>query len=330
MQSITKTLAIALFTSIMVGCGLSQDLVFEVPLNPDYTDLDNWAGHAEKLDITDSIFVPTPRTFGVPVFYVYPTVHFPKKGGTWNADSYSAEVREKTHYAVKMQSSAFNVAGPVYAPYYRQAAYQVYNVAANTTTVNAYNLAYNDVRAAFEQFLVDIGPDVPFVLASHSQGTDHLERLIRNEFDKELQDRLVVAYLIGMPVFADTTFLPIPLCEDPLQTGCFVSWRTFHKSAESPDNGVMIGVVNPLSWDTSTVEVPAEDNPGAVVFENGEVLPGLIGAQIRDGVVVADRPKFKGSWLIRTKDYHRGDINLYYLSIRENLQARLENLEQKR
>ncbi len=330
MHSITKTLAIALFASIMVGCGLSQDLVFEVPPTPDYTDLDNWAGHAEKLDITDSIFVPTPRTFGVPVFYVYPTVHFPKKGGTWNADSYSAEVREKTHYAVKMQSSAFNVAGPVYAPYYRQAAYQVYNVAANTTTVNAYNLAYNDVRAAFEQFLVDIGPDVPFVLASHSQGTDHLERLIRNEFDKELQDRLVVAYLVGMPVFADTTFLPIPLCEDPLQTGCFVSWRTFHKSAESPDNGVMIGVVNPLSWDTSTVEVPAEDNPGAVVFENGEVLPGLIGAQIRDGVVVADRPKFKGSWLIRTKDYHRGDINLYYLSIRENLQARLENLEQKR
>jgi len=208
----------------MVGCGLSQDLVFEVPPTPDYTDLDNWAGHAEKLDITDSIFVPTPRTFGVPVFYVYPTVHFPKKGGTWNADSYSAEVREKTHYAVKMQSSAFNVAGPVYAPYYRQAAYQVYNVAANTTTVNAYNLAYNDVRAAFEQFLVDIGPDVPFVLASHSQGTDHLERLIRNEFDKELQDRLVVAYLVGMPVFADTTFLPIPLCETIHQLVSHTQW----------------------------------------------------------------------------------------------------------
>ena len=326
----SRTLAIALFAATMVSCGLSQDLVFEVPPAPDYTDLDSWAGHAEKLDITDSIFVPTPRTFGVPVFYVYPTVHFPKKGGTWNADSYLQEVREKTHYAVKMQSSAFNVAGPVYAPYYRQAAYQVYNVAANTTTVNAYNLAYNDVRAAFEQFLVEIGPDVPFVLASHSQGTDHLERLIRNEFDKELQDRLVVAYLVGMPVFADTTFLPIPLCESPLQTGCFVSWRTFHKSAEAPDNGVLVGVVNPLSWDTSTVEVPAEDNPGAVVFESGEVLPGLIGAQIRDGIIIADRPKFRGSWLIRTKDYHRGDINLYYLSIRENLQARLENLEQRR
>jgi hypothetical protein len=330
MHAFTKTLAIALFASLMASCGLSQDLVFEVPPAPDYTDIDNWAGHAEKLDITDSIFVPTPRTFGVPVFYVYPTVHFPKKGGTWNADSYLQEVREKTHYAVKMQSSAFNVAGPVYAPYYRQAAYQVYNVAANTTTVNAYNLAYNDVRAAFEQFLLDIGPDVPFVLASHSQGTDHLERLIRNEFDKELQERLVVAYLVGMPVFADSTFLPIPLCESPLQTGCFVSWRTFHKSAEVPDNGVLVGVVNPLSWDTSTVEVPADDNPGAVVFESGEVLPGLIGAQIQDGIIIADRPKFRGSWLIRTKDYHRGDINLYYLSIRENLQARLENLEQRR
>lgn len=327
MRSISRTIIIPLLATTMVGCGLSQDLVFEVPPAPDYTNLDNWAGHAEKLDITDSVFVPTPRTFDVPVFYVYPTVHFPKKGGSWNADSYAEEVRERTHFAVKMQSSAFNVAGPVYAPYYRQAAFQVYNVAPNTTTVNAYNLAYDDVRAAFEQFLIDIGPDVPFVLAAHSQGTNHLERLIRNEFDKELQDRLVIAYLVGMPVVAD---LPIPLCEDPLQTGCFVSWRTFHKSAESPDNGVMIGVVNPLSWDTSTVEVPAADNPGAVVFESGEVLPGLIGAQIHDGNIIADRPKFKGSWLIRTKDYHRGDINLYYISIRENLEARLENLEQQR
>jgi len=92
----------------------------------------------------------------------------------------------------------------------------------------------------------------------------------------------------------------------------------------------MVGVVNPLSWNTSTVEVPAADNPGALVFENGEVLPGLIGAQIQDGIIIADRPKFKGSWLIRTKDYHRGDINLYYLSIRENLEARLESLEQQR
>ena len=328
MFSILKTLAIAFLSATMVGCGLSQDLVFEVPPAPDYTDLDNWAGHAEKLDITDSVFVPTSRTFGVPVFYVYPTVHFPKKGGTWNADSYAEEVRERTHYGVKMQSSAFNVAGPVYAPYYRQAAYQVYNVAPNTTTVNAYDLAYNDVRTAFGQFLVDIGPDVPFVLASHSQGTDHLERLIRNEFDKELQDRLVIAYLVGMPVLND---LPIPLCEDPMQTGCFVSWRTFHKSVETFSNDArMVGVVNPLSWNTSTVEVPAADNPGAIVFESGEVLPGLIGAQIQDGIIIADRPKFKGSWLIRTKDYHRGDINLYYLSIRENLEARLENLEQQR
>jgi len=328
MLSISRTLAIALLAATMVGCGLSQDLVFEVPQAPDYSELDNWAGHAEKLDITDSVFVPTSRTFGVPVFYVYPTVHFLKKGGTWNADSYAEEVRKRTHYAVKMQSSAFNVAGPVYAPYYRQAAYQVYNVAPNTTTANAYDLAYNDVRTAFEQFLVDIGPDVPFVLASHSQGTDHLERLIRNEFDKELHDRLVIAYLVGMPVVAD---LPIPLCEDPLQTGCFVSWRTFHKSVETSSNdAMMVGVVNPLSWNTSTVEVPAADNPGAVVFESGEVLPGLIGAQIQDGIIIADRPKFKGSWLIRTKDYHRGDINLYYLSIRENLEARLENLEQQR
>jgi hypothetical protein len=130
-----------------------------------------------------------------------------------------------------------------------------------------------------------------------------------------------------MPVLND---LPIPICEDPMQTGCFVSWRTFHKSVEPTSNGVMVGVVNPVSWNTSSLEVPAADNPGALVFESGEVLTGLIGAQIQDGIIIADRPKFKGSWLIRTKDYHRGDINLYYMSIRGNLEARLEHLEREK
>jgi predicted small lipoprotein YifL len=50
MLSISRTLAIALLAATMVGCGLSQDLVFEVPPAPDYTELDNWAGHAEKLE----------------------------------------------------------------------------------------------------------------------------------------------------------------------------------------------------------------------------------------------------------------------------------------
>lgn len=34
----------------------------------------------------------------------------------------------------------------------------------------AFDLAYSDVARAFEQFLAEIGPGKPFVLAGHSQG----------------------------------------------------------------------------------------------------------------------------------------------------------------
>ena len=43
--------------------------------------------------------------------------------------------------------------------------------------------SYQDVRSAFLHFIETIDPNEPFVLASHSQGTFHLARLIDEEVD---------------------------------------------------------------------------------------------------------------------------------------------------
>jgi len=46
-------------------------------------------------------------------------------------------------------------------------------------------------------------------------------------------------------------------------------------------------------------------------------------AQIKNGVLYSYRPQFPGSFLYRTDNYHIGDINLYYINIRENVRDRI-------
>ena len=314
---------ILLVLPFLASCGLSMDLVEEAIAAPDYTDLGYWVAHPEKVDLSDSVYSSRPSDqFNIPVFFVSPTVHFPKKGGNWNVDPSTDEGKNAFNTPVQYQSTAFNVAGPIYSPAYRQSAYQVYNVAPNATTVKSYAIAYEDVKSAFMIFLKQIGPKTPFILASHSQGTDHLIQHIQREFTPLLEERLVAAYLVGMPV--NDCDIRIPICEEPKSTGCYTSWRTYHISAKYYNKYPVecIGVVNPLSWTTVPTRVPASMNKDVLVSDEKPLFQELVSAKISNGVVVTERPQFPGSFVIRTKNYHRGDINLYYGNIQENVIAR--------
>ena len=55
-----------------------------------------------------------------------------------------------------------------------------------TDTVNgykAYDLAYNDILNAFKYFISNIKTD-NYIIASHSQGTNHAKRLISEYISK--------------------------------------------------------------------------------------------------------------------------------------------------
>lgn len=307
----------------LTSCSLSKNLEETTIPAPDYTSLQSWAAHPELLDGSDSVYGSfESNLFQIPVFFVSPTVYFPKKGLGWNANYADPKVADLFKTPVAYQASAFNLAGPVYSPIYRQSAYQVYQVPKNATTARSYQIAYEDVRSAFDQFRKEIGPNTPFVLASHSQGTDHVVRLINEHFSKDDLSKIVVAYLVGMEL--NYCELPLSVCERSRQTQCFVSWRTYHRTAKvyNKYDEECIGVVNPLSWTTEFTDIDPSENKGALINTKKPLYPELVGAHISDGVVRTDRPQFPGSWLMRTKNYHRGDINLYYSSIQENLHSR--------
>ncbi|MES2332063.1 MAG: DUF3089 domain-containing protein [Bacteroidota bacterium] len=303
---------------------------------PDYSNLDYWAAHPGKWDPSDSVPLPYRENYHpdttVDVFFIYPTTYTDKKKALgWNAPVDNAELNAKTDYStILFQASIFNEAGRVFSPRYRQANYFSYlPITANDTAhaIAAFDLAYEDVKTAFLYYMQHYNNGRPIIIASHSQGATHGKRLLKEFFDgKELQKKLVAAYLIGMPLEPDY-FNSIKPCNSPAQTGCAISWRTFREGFE-PDyvqNEKFVSIVtNPLTWDANIPSADRSLNKGSVLLKFNKPVKATVNAKINHGVLWTDKPRFFGNIFYTSKNYHVADMNLFYLNIRENVKERVE------
>ena len=297
----------------------------------DYSNLKNWAAHPDKRDNADMI----PRSdrkastsLKADVFFIHPTIYTSKdKDLPFNASIDDIELNKNVdNTTIKFQASAFNAAGRIFAPRYRQAHIKSYSTNDKTAAKKAFALAYADVKKAFEHYLQYYNNGRPVIIASHSQGTAHAGPLIREFFDNtRLQQQLVAAYLIGLPVNKDY-FKSIFPCESSTELGCFISWRTFKRGYIPEDRtiGDSILVTNPLTWTTDTTYVSKNKNLGAVVRDFDKILKKRVDAQVHNGILWANKPRFPFSFLFRRKNYHIADINFYYINIKENARDRVE------
>jgi len=233
-----KLLFAAAVATLAAACTTSQNVVllsrFEpsaVPVRPDYSRMELWAAHPDKVDAADCL----PKVDSIrdnqanaiaDVFFIHPTIYTyqPTKGYEWNGDLNDVELNQRVdNSTILNQASIFNAAGRVFAPRYRQAHIYAYFTPNQADAKAAFDTAYADVKAAFEYYLKHFNQGRPFIIAAHSQGTQHGKRLIRELIDGHpLQERLIVAYLVGMPTPADF-FNHIPVCQSADQTGCFVT-----------------------------------------------------------------------------------------------------------
>ncbi|MBL0099892.1 MAG: DUF3089 domain-containing protein [Saprospiraceae bacterium] len=297
----------------------------------DYSKPQYWAAHPDFTDESDRTpegdTVSYDRT-QADVFFIHPTTY---TGGyigkdNWNAPVNDKKLDKKTNKGtIRFQASVFNHAGRVFAPRYRQAHIHAYFTKDKSSAKAAFDLAYEDVKTAFLHYLNNENNGRPVIIAGHSQGTNHAERLLDEFFDnKPLQNSLVAAYLLGMPIRKDR-FKNIRPCRDSSETGCFVSWRTFKCGHHLPEKLYVdnISVTNPLSWKTDEAYVPKSSNKGSLLFKFNKIYPHLEDAQVSRDLLWANKPKFTGSIFLRTKNYHPADINFYYFNIRENAQLRV-------
>jgi hypothetical protein len=181
------------------------------------------------------------------------------------------------------------------------------------------------VRAAFQYYFDHFNLGHPIIIASHSQGSSHAIRLLQDFFDdKPLQEKLIVAYIVGMSI-PKNSFHQLKPCSDSLSTGCFCGWRTFKRETKPPSLSRYKEsfVTNPLSWDTTSNYAGDNLNKGGVLRNFNKLYPRVTDAQIHENILWSSRPKFPGSFLYRATNYHIGDINLFYVNIRENMMTRI-------
>jgi hypothetical protein len=308
----------------------------KIPIAPNYANDSCWAALPTKKDSADvNIYaagiVDKQQTATIDVFYVHPTTYL--FGNKWNASLDDKEVNKKTdQLAVRNQASVFNEMCRVYAPRYRQAVLFSYAPYAEKkgNASQAFDLAYSDVKNAFTYYLKNYNQGRPFIIASHSQGTDHAIRLLHDfiENDSLLKKQLVAAYIIGRPM-QKGSIKAIPPADSANQIGCYITWnsvlwgqKTFYGIKVSD-----LECVNPLTWKRDTVYVLPSINTGSLPQTFNRVDAGLTDAKISStGLLWIHRPNvtLKDYPYINARRFHVLDYNLFYMNLRQNIKLRTE------
>ena len=328
------------------------DLAYKGPA-PDYASAESWAalpGHPSPADDLPT-GMRAAQNAPVDVFFIHPTGYM--KGYDWNSPlNAKSSTEENTKWMMANQASVFNGCCNIYAPRYREASILTYFAGTREMQHKALDFAYADVSRAFTYFLEHYSNGRPFIIASHSQGTAHGFRLIRERIDgTPLAQRMVAAYLLGGGIQdKDADALKtVHVCNSPTELHCLVQWDTWgeHGSprGQGDDRGKRV-CVNPVSWKRDggmtqpaqqkgsvttsgsfTVKSWGDDAPNNIDFRSlGPTLTAYTHAECRNGLLyVDDQPREPfGKLDMGGENYHGLDYPLFAIDIRENALVRVK------
>ena len=272
----------------------------DIPPAPDYSKNESWAVLPSLWNKSLEQVAGTPEKKRADVFYIYPTLLSNKKSSCWNANIFDPQIRKDViEKAVTYQASAWVKAANLYVPFYRQAHYRIFIEPYATQGREAGIVAYQDVKNAFLYFLNNYNNSRPIIIASHSQGTLHAKRIIKDFFDgKPLQKRLIAAYLIGARVIPNE-FKNIHELNSPDSFGGFISWNTYKKNhlPSKYNDWYKGGVVsNPISWDQSPQG--SIDSHLGVLGRDKKIYPNSLYTIEIDGILWSSLPKIKNRFLL--------------------------------
>lgn len=312
------------------------------PPAPDYSSAASW------MALPDLDADPAAHETQGDVFVVVPEVY--KGSESWNLPIDDPERIAKLKRVVQPNYvEPYRDAGRLFAPYYRQAALYAF-LNNRDDSKKAQDLAYQDVRRAFETFLDNNPPERPIVLVGHGQGAAHAQRLL-DEYGDRIAPKLAAAYIIDHP-FPLQQLGKITLCSSAQTTNCVVGWTAFMPGEETrperlrertlawngnayePVGGKPLLCVNPLTWSANAEPGDKELHRGgvsAVGFEPGlrpTVHRQQVGAQCVDGLLRVTQPNVRSLRRPRVLGgkFRTLPSNLFYDDLRLNARLRVEAL----
>lgn len=318
---ISIMLIVALFCTALTGCSMKGTDV------TDYSYASNWAYFEHEQTDTKA-----------DVFFVCPTVYFGDEN-SFNMSLSDEETKSNFLGAVNMEKGIYDAESRFFAPYYRQIGLNVYEMEADKQT-QYINIAYADVKAAFEYYLENENDGRPIILAGFSQGADMCIRLLKDCFqDEDTAELLVACYAIGWRI-TDEELVQYPhlqCASGEDDTGVIIS---FNSEAETITDSLMIpsatktNAINPLNWKTDGTVADRSENKGACFTDyDGNIVKevaGLTGAYIdstRGALKVTDvnsKDYPPGLDLFEDGIYHLYDYQFFYRNLQENVAVRID------
>ncbi|MDR2436668.1 MAG: DUF3089 domain-containing protein [Endomicrobium sp.] len=307
-------------------------------ISTDYSDINNWLILPKKEELKQK----------VDIFYIYPT-SWKAVGNIYPvADINNKEMREGANYCLKYHASAFETAGNIFAPYYRQLdAFCVIKVGFKIAHKYFQGIPKTDIIAAFDYYIKNLNEGRPFILAGHSQGSIMIAELLSDymKANPEVYKRMIAAYAIGAPIDKDyyAKNPHVKPAKSSKDLGVVICYNTEAPVVDGinplavPNDAV---IINPLSWKTTQDYAAKEENLGSGFVEDGKIkkYEHIADARIdyKRGVIICSTVNREK--LSYPKDFmspfplnafplgvlHIDDIPLYYYNLRQNAQHRVE------
>ncbi len=285
----------------------------------DYSIEKNWS-------ITDK----TP-VFEIDVFFVHPTTYGPPTNGKYLANLDDTELNTETDiYTINRMTSVFEKNCNIFAPRYRQVNFEVLGMSQELRD-EYFKTPVADIKEALSYYLKNFNNGRPFILASHSQGSDVLQLILLENPDIIDKKKLVTAYMPGW-TFTDEILhrIGIQLSSQPDDLGTLSVWNTIGPNGSSPTLTKGARCVNPLSWSSDTSNYLATDNMGAnILLVNKEEVEinHFTSAKInKDGGLEIPKPIDEVYESIDMgmgpECYHKYDYDFFYNNILENVRVR--------
>ena len=271
------------------------------------------------------------------VFFICPTVYGGEKD-VFNMALDDTEVKESFLGATNMEKGIYDTDCRFFAPYYRQAALNVYEMELENRE-QYLGIAYEDIKQAFQYYLDHYNNGRPIVLAGFSQGADLSIRLVKDFFaDEKTNDLLVACYAIGWSITEAELeeYEHLQVAQSEADVGVIVS---FNSEAEHVADSLMIPegtktfAINPLNWQTDGTPADKSLNKGACFTDySGNIVtevPELTGAYIdsvRGALKVTDVTAEDYPPVLSIFDsgiYHLYDYQFFYRNLQENVSVRI-------
>jgi len=252
--------------------------------------------------------------------------------------------------ALARQASAFEPSANIFAPYYRQADSASRAALPQAEQVEIVGGApTEDGMAAFDYFIKNYNDGRPFILVSHSQGSNVMANVLASymKANPEVQKRMIAAYVVGYSITPEylSANPNLKFATGPSDTGVIVSWNTEAESIASTNPVTLPGgiAINPISWTRGEETATASQNLGSILLNplNGggpimekdgqpRAFKNIADARVdkRRGVIVCSTPNPKHyDFGMPLGVYHPFDYPFYYYNVRANAAERISSYQ---